>query len=340
MLFTFAPRTPALTLMHAVGRLFPRGDRAPAIEPIAERGCLRALMRENQGLAAWRIGRTHRVASGFYKSQAWRRHSVMNRAISRPRSRNLDENRHAVPAVRRRGDAELPLGRLLRLSLFQVSVGMAMVLLIGTLNRVMIVELGVPAWLVALMLSLPLVFAPFRALIGFRSDNHRSVLGWRRVPYIWMGTLLQFGGLAIMPFALLILSGDTTGPIWIGQVGRRWRSCWWAPACTPRRRRASRWRPTWRRSARGRGGRAAVRDAAVGMVASGLAFGLLLANFSEVRLIQVVQGAAVVTMALNSQSRCGSRSARSDRGLQHAGHRARALRRRDLCTCRSARPRR
>ena len=114
---------------------------------------------------------------------------------------------------------ELPLGRLLRLSLFQVSVGMAVVLLIGTLNRVMIVELGVPAWLVAVMISLPLVFAPFRALIGFRSDTHRSVLGWRRVPYIWMGTLLQFGGLAIMPFALIVLSGDTTGPLWIGQVG-------------------------------------------------------------------------------------------------------------------------
>ena len=78
---------------------------------------------------------------------------------------------------------ELPLGRLLRLSLFQVSVGMAAVLLIGTLNRVMIVELGVPAWLVAVMVSLPLVFAPFRALVGFRSDKHRSVLGWRRVPY-------------------------------------------------------------------------------------------------------------------------------------------------------------
>ena len=66
------------------------------------------------------------------------------------------------------------------------------------------VELGVPAWLVSLMVGLPLVFAPFRAFIGFRSDNHRSALGWRRVPYIWMGTLLQFGGLAIMPFALLI----------------------------------------------------------------------------------------------------------------------------------------
>ena len=61
-------------------------------------------------------------------------------------------------------------------------------------------------------------FAPFRALVGFRSDTHRSVLGWRRVPYIWFGTLLQFGGLAIMPFALLILSGDTTGPVWPGHV--------------------------------------------------------------------------------------------------------------------------
>jgi len=78
--------------------------------------------------------------------------------------------------------AELPLGRLLRLSLFQVSVGMAMVLLTGTLNRVMIVELGVPAWLVGLMVSLPIMFAPFRALIGHKSDTHRSVLGWRRVP--------------------------------------------------------------------------------------------------------------------------------------------------------------
>jgi hypothetical protein len=43
--------------------------------------------------------------------------------------------------------AELPLSRLLRLSLFQVSVGMVAVLLVGTLNRVMIVELGVrPGW--------------------------------------------------------------------------------------------------------------------------------------------------------------------------------------------------
>ncbi len=114
---------------------------------------------------------------------------------------------------------QLPLGRLLRLSLFQVSVGMAMVLLTGTLNRVMIVELGVPAWLVGIMVSLPLLFAPFRALIGHKSDEHRSVLGWRRVPYIWFGSMMQFGGFAIMPFALILLSGDTTGPAWISHAG-------------------------------------------------------------------------------------------------------------------------
>ena len=113
---------------------------------------------------------------------------------------------------------DLPLSRLLRLSLFQVSVGMALVLLIGTLNRVMIVELDVPASLVAVMVSLPVLFAPFRALIGFRSDTHRSALGWKRVPFIWRGTMLQFGGLAIMPFALLVLSGGgeaSQAPVWV-----------------------------------------------------------------------------------------------------------------------------
>ena len=101
--------------------------------------------------------------------------------------------------------AELPLGRLLRLSLFQVTVAMAFVLLNGTLNRVMIVELGVPTFVVSIAVSLPLLFAPFRALVGFKSDTHKSALGWKRAPYIWFGSLLQFGGLAIMPFALLVL---------------------------------------------------------------------------------------------------------------------------------------
>jgi magnesium-protoporphyrin O-methyltransferase len=69
IVFTFAPKTPPLAVMHAVGRLFPRGDRAPAIEPVGERTMARLLRHEDR-LANWRPGRTRRVASGFYKSQA------------------------------------------------------------------------------------------------------------------------------------------------------------------------------------------------------------------------------------------------------------------------------
>jgi len=69
IVFTFAPRTPALMLMWTVGRLFPRGDRAPALEPVSERA-LRRLLREEPALEQWRVGRTRRIASGFYKSQA------------------------------------------------------------------------------------------------------------------------------------------------------------------------------------------------------------------------------------------------------------------------------
>jgi magnesium-protoporphyrin O-methyltransferase len=69
IVFTVAPRTPALTLMHTVGRLFPRGDRAPAIEPISRASLERCIGAETT-LAAWHIARTHRINSGFYLSQA------------------------------------------------------------------------------------------------------------------------------------------------------------------------------------------------------------------------------------------------------------------------------
>jgi magnesium-protoporphyrin O-methyltransferase len=69
IVFTFAPRTPALAAMHAVGRLFPRGDRAPAVEPVAEARLLGCLSAE-AGLARWEPSRARRVARGFYISHA------------------------------------------------------------------------------------------------------------------------------------------------------------------------------------------------------------------------------------------------------------------------------
>ena len=55
----------------------------------------------------------------------------------------------------------LTMAQLLRLGLFQVSVGMAAVLLLGTLNRVMIVEMAVPASVVAVMIALPAHSGPW-----------------------------------------------------------------------------------------------------------------------------------------------------------------------------------
>ena len=195
---------------------------------------------------------------------------------------------------------DLPLSRLLRLSLFQVSVGMALVLLTGTLNRVMIVELDVPAWLVGLMVSIPVLIAPFRALIGFKSDTHKSVLGWRRVPYIWFGTMMQFGGFAILPFALLVLTGDGHGSAMWGEVGAALAFLLIGAGINTTQT----------------AGLALANDLAseetrprvvallyvmllLGMVVSALVFGSLLHDFTAKQLIQIIQGVAVITVVLN-----------------------------------------
>ncbi len=200
--------------------------------------------------------------------------------------------------------ADLPLSRLLRLSLFQVSVGMALALLVGALNRVLIVELKVSATLVALMVALPVLYAPVRALIGFKSDHHRSALGWRRVPFIWMGSMLQFGGLAVMPFALLVLAGagdSQQWPVWVGQAGAAVAFLMVGAGVHTTQT----------------AGLALATDLApvedhpkvvglmyvmllLGTIGSALAFGAFLADFTPGRLVQVIQACAVVTVVLNA----------------------------------------
>ncbi len=69
ILFTFAPRTPLLSAMHTVGQIFPRSDRAPAIEPVSVSALHRDLARSS-ALEGWHCGRGERIVSGFYTSQA------------------------------------------------------------------------------------------------------------------------------------------------------------------------------------------------------------------------------------------------------------------------------
>ncbi len=197
----------------------------------------------------------------------------------------------------------LPMGRLLRLSLFQVTVGMSVALMFGTLNRVMIVELGVAAWLVALMVAIPLLVAPFRAVTGFRSDTHRSAFGWRRVPFIWTGTMVQFMGLAFMPFALLVLTGKAqiSTPDWFNQaiaglsflfVGIGLQTSQTAGLALATDLADEPTRP---------------RVVALmyvmlllGMLSSSFAFSFMLQDFTPLKLIQVIQGHAVLTLVLNA----------------------------------------
>ena len=198
--------------------------------------------------------------------------------------------------------ADLPLPRLLRLSLFKFTLGMTLALMLGTLNRVMIFELQVSAWLVSLMLALPLLVAPFRAITGFQSDTHRSALGWKRVPFMWGGTLVQFFGLAIMPFALLVLSGGGAVPTppWVGQaaaalsflmIGAGLQTSQTAGLALATDITPEKDQP---------------RVVALlyvmlllGMVVASLSYGAMLRHFDKVVLIQVIQGAAEVTMLLN-----------------------------------------
>jgi len=212
---------------------------------------------------------------------------------------------------------DLPLSRLLRLSMFQLSIGLATALLVGTLNRVMIVELGVPAWWVALSVALPLVFAPLRALIGFRSDTHRSALGLRRLPYLWIGTLLLFGGLAIMPFGLLALSQPQPGMLWISRIGAAMAFLLVGAGMQVTQT----------------AGLALATDLAtpetrprvvalmytmllLGLVGSGAIYGWLLADFSPLRLIQVVQGSAVAVIWLNLNALWKQEALNRDRARQ------------------------
>ncbi|MGB3379426.1 MAG: MFS transporter, partial [Allopontixanthobacter sediminis] len=136
------------------------------------------------------------------------------------------------------------------------------------------------------------------ALIGHRSDTHRSVLGWRRIPYIWFGTLGQFGGLAIMPFALVLLTRPDTFALGL------------AAGCLAFLLTGAGMHVTQT------AGLALATDIApadkrpsvvallyvmllAGMMAAAFTIGNLLTDFSATRLIQVIQGAAVLTMALN-----------------------------------------
>jgi len=100
-----------------------------------------------------------------------------------------------------------------RLGLIQFGIGLSIAPISGTLNRVLITDLNIPAAAVGFLIGLHYFVSPVRVMIGYRSDKARSRGVWR-TPYVVLGVMLTYGGLACAPFALIILSGDGILSFW------------------------------------------------------------------------------------------------------------------------------
>lgn len=107
--------------------------------------------------------------------------------------------------------------KIFRLGLIQFGIGLSLAPISGALNRVLITEMEIPASSVALLIAMHYFISPIRAMIGYRSDKARSMGKWR-TPYIVLGVMLTYGGLACAPFALILLSGDGTVPFTVAMM--------------------------------------------------------------------------------------------------------------------------
>lgn len=96
-----------------------------------------------------------------------------------------------------------------QLGLIHVAVAMTLVPINSTLNRVMINELAISATVVAVLASLPYLFAPIQVAIGAYSDRH-PFFGLRRTPYIVLGLLLCVIGVAVSPQVAYYLAGGNS----------------------------------------------------------------------------------------------------------------------------------
>jgi BCD family chlorophyll transporter-like MFS transporter len=103
--------------------------------------------------------------------------------------------------------ATLTWGQILRLGLVQTALGAIVVLMTATLNRVMIVELALPALAPGLLIALFHGIQILRPAWGYRSD-----VGGRRAPWIVLGmATLAVGGVTAAAGVALASSSTASG---------------------------------------------------------------------------------------------------------------------------------
>jgi BCD family chlorophyll transporter-like MFS transporter len=118
----------------------------------------------------------------------------------------------ASPAGETEESRPFHLRRIVRLSTFQISSAMADIFTAGVWNRIMISDLGIPAWPVGLLLALRYFLAPISLWVGHRSDT-RPLWGWNRTSYIWLGRSLMLLTFPILGAATVRLEQDTGDPL-------------------------------------------------------------------------------------------------------------------------------
>lgn len=202
--------------------------------------------------------------------------------------------------------------RVLRLGLFQFGMGLSLAPITGALNRVLIDNLSIPALAVGFLIAIHYFVSPVRALIGFRSDQGRAAGRWR-TPYLVLGGLLTFGGLANVPFSLLILGGEGQLPFWpamaictliflaygvgVNIVETAYLAL--VSDLTPPQERGRVLAVLW-------------MMLILGTVVSSLLLGNLLLDYSDERLIAILKGSALVFLLLTVVSLWGQERLRPD----------------------------
>ncbi|MBK9941518.1 MAG: BCD family MFS transporter [Kouleothrix sp.] len=205
---------------------------------------------------------------------------------------------HASGWLERHGSAAFWL-RVLRLGLFQFGMGLTLAPITGTLNRVLIDNMRIPAVLVGLLIAIHYFVSPVRALIGFRSDQQRAKGRWR-TPYIVLGAILTFGGLNTSGFSLVLLSGKGSLPylpaliiclliflaygIGVNVLETAYLAL--VSDLTPPKERGRVLAVLW-------------MMLVLGTIASSVLLGSLLVNYSDERLISILQSSALIFLILS-----------------------------------------
>jgi BCD family chlorophyll transporter-like MFS transporter len=107
-----------------------------------------------------------------------------------------------------RDGPEFRLVRTIKIGTFYIGSAMVDLLTSAIWNRVMIVDLGMAAWPVALLAALRYLLAPLSMIAGHLSDT-KPLFGLYRLPYIWLGRALMLIALPALPLSTLLIVDES-----------------------------------------------------------------------------------------------------------------------------------